>query len=144
MVTSLQYLFQSEYRKKVKPGSKTDLLGKGFELLEQPFYSYIPLVLILLGGVKMAQIVAFLSCFGCPCKKTFLNASWPPKTLSLAGHPRRRCRGGPCRRDIVTEQLFAWQVWLMYCVLYELFELFWMFRPEALKELRRAARSSAV
>lgn len=141
MITSLQYLFQSEYRKKVKPGSKTDLLGKGFELLEQPFYSYIPLVLILLGGVKMAQIVAFFVLFWVSVQKDFFERFMAAKNrflwlVILVGGAVAVLVG----EILLPSSYSAWQAWLMYCVLYELFELFWLFRPEVLKELRASGK----
>ncbi len=127
MTTLLQYLFQSDYRKNVKPKSKTDMLGKVFEGLEQPFFSYIALALILMGGVKMAQIVSFFIIFFLIAEKDFFErfiktkARWFWFIVLIGG-----CAAVFIGELLLPNSFTAWQTWLMYCIGYELFEICWI------------------
>ena len=137
LITGFQYLFQSEYEKNIKPKSKTDYLGKAFELLEQPFYSYIPLMLVLLGGVNMAQIVSFFVLFWVIAEKDFFErfiatkARWLWFILLIGG-----CVAILAGEILLKNSFSIWQTWLMYCICYELFEILWIIRPEAFAEAK--------
>ena len=127
LITGFQYLFQSGYRKGVKAKSKTDLLGQFFELLEQPFYSYIPLLFILLGGVKMAQIVSFFVMFWVIAQKDFFERfiqtkmPWLWFVVFIGG-----CVAILAGELLLPSSYTAWQTWLLYCIAYEFFELCWL------------------
>lgn len=127
LVTGFQYLFQSTHRKNVKPKSKTDYLGLLFEGLEQPFYSYIPLMFILLGGVRTAQIVSFFAMFWVIAEMDFFERFIKTKTrwlwfvVFIGG-----CVAVLVGELILPNSYTAWQTWLLYCVGYEFFELCWI------------------
>lgn len=127
LLTGFQYLFQSTHQKNVKPKSKTDYLGLLFEGLEQPFYSYIPLVFILLGGVRTAQIVSFFALFWVIAEMDFFErfiktkARWFWFVVFIGG-----CVAILAGELFLPSSYTAWQTWLLYCVAYEFFELCWI------------------
>lgn len=135
LITALQYLFQSGYRKKVKPKSKSDYIGKVFEFLEHPFYSYIPLMLVLQGGVKTAKIVSFFVMFWLIAEKDFFERfiqsknRWIWFTVLIGG-----CTAVLAGEVLLPNSFTAWQTWLMYCIGYELFELCWIFHRARLDD----------
>ncbi len=142
LVTGFQYLFQSTYRKNVKAKSKTDYLGLLFEWLEQPFYSYIPLMFILLGGVKTAQIVSFFVMFWVIAEMDFFERFIQKKTrwlwfiVFIGG-----CVAVLAGEIFLPNSYTAWQTWLLYCVAYEFFEICWVIQVSKDQQKKQEAGS---
>lgn len=127
LITSLQYPFQNAYNPGVKAGSKTDYIGKVFERLEHPFFSYMPLMFILMGSVRTAQLISFFVMFFVIVQKDFFER--------FIKHPGRwfwfivLVGGGSAvlaGELLLPNSYSAWQTWLMYLVAYEFFELCWI------------------
>ncbi len=132
LLTVLQHFFYNKATVKFKNKLKYERAGKAFEWLEQPFYCYLPLMLILLGGVNMAQIISFFAMFWVIAEKSYFERF---AALKFRLFWFVVLVGGSAA--VFINELFLhnsygiWQTWLLYCIGYELLELCWTWRPDA-------------
>ena len=127
LMTGFQYFFYSKAKKNTTGRKKAERAGKAFELLEQPFYSFLPLFLVLCGGINMAQLISFFVLFWVIADKDFFERFAGTKTRWFWFAVLFGCCAAALAGEILLKNSYGpWQTWLMYCVSYELFELFWL------------------
>lgn len=132
--TLLQYVYIYFRNRKFADDNGMDM--HKFELVERPVYAAIPLMLILLGSVNMAQIVSFLYLLWVLVEKTAFEwfadfkgiTVW--RIVLLAGF------AGALVCEIFNGGFTAWQTWLMYCVAYTFISCVWFLRPARISEIK--------
>jgi hypothetical protein len=143
LTTSFQYLFNSKAKKNKLKAKKYEMTSKVLEILEQPFYSYIPLLLILFGGVNMAQIITFFVMYWVIAEKDYFERFAETKARRLWFAVLIIGSAAILTGQILLKNGYsAWDTWLLYCVSYELTELCWMFRPEGIAEIKERRKSA--
>ncbi len=139
MAAILQYVYVYYKTRGLKDGLGMDM--HVIELIERPLYSVIPLLLIMLGSLNMAQLMSFFAIYWVLMEKMCFEI--------FDGFKNRIILCGVYifagilvfAGEIAFGSYTLWQTWLLYCAVYVASELLRLFRPKRVSEVRKKSNS---